>query len=214
MFSCTARVSDETVHRMVTISASGWCTAYGKSNAPGLAGARPCRPLTHRLACRQTPRRDCKPLRAAAWLGLFTDRSADKAAIQLLEKQPVDLSDVSTVADLQAALDSQLTTPGIVCFSAAWCGPCRLLSKQLEALESEMREQGQPLTIVKIDIDTHRTLADEMGIRKLPVTMFLNPDVDRPAFMAKGIIKQIILQDILKNKIQFAGRQLRSFIQL
>lgn len=58
-------------------------------------------------------------------------------------------------------------------YSAAWCGPCKMLDRTLE--------QVKDVEIVKYDVDEYEDLATEKGIRNIPVLIFYDGDkeVDR-----------------------------------
>ena len=51
-------------------------------------------------------------------------------------------------------------------FSAAWCGPCRVLSNTLKDVEG----------ITQVDIDTNMETARKYGIRSVPTMVFLKDD--------------------------------------
>ncbi len=66
----------------------------------------------------------------------------------------------------------------LVDFFATWCGPCRMLSPELEKVEQEAKDYA---TILKVDIDDNRDLTKKLGIMSVP-TMILFKDgqeVDR-----------------------------------
>lgn len=58
-------------------------------------------------------------------------------------------------------------------YSAAWCGPCKMLDRTLE--------QVKDVEIVKYDVDEYEDLTEEKGIRNIPVLVFYDGDkeVDR-----------------------------------
>jgi thioredoxin len=55
--------------------------------------------------------------------------------------------------------------PVLVDFYATWCGPCQMMSKILEQVNSEL--QGQ-LKIVKIDTDRYPQIASQHQVEALP----------------------------------------------
>ena len=55
--------------------------------------------------------------------------------------------------------------PVVVDFGAEWCGPCKQLAPRVE----EAAEQyGEQIKVCKVDIEEHRDLAVQYGIRSIP----------------------------------------------
>ncbi|MFP4285567.1 MAG: thioredoxin [Desulfovermiculus sp.] len=50
-------------------------------------------------------------------------------------------------------------------FSASWCGPCKALEPVITQLSDQYADQA---VIKKIDIDSNRDLAVQMGIQSVP----------------------------------------------
>lgn len=59
----------------------------------------------------------------------------------------------------------------ILRFTASWCGPCKILSKNLEIADLEL-----PIEVV--DIDMHEALALEYGIRSVPTLVMLDENIE------------------------------------
>jgi thioredoxin 1 len=57
----------------------------------------------------------------------------------------------------------------LVDFYADWCGPCRMLSKQLEKYQQEITE----VNVIKINVDTEPDLAQEFGVRSIPTLVYM-----------------------------------------
>ena len=51
-------------------------------------------------------------------------------------------------------------------FSASWCGPCKMLSKVLSTIETDVE-------IEEIDVDTNRELAIVYKVRGVPLMVML-----------------------------------------
>ena len=58
-------------------------------------------------------------------------------------------------------------------YGASWCGPCKILDRILQQIKD--------VDIIKYDVDEWEDLANEKGIRNVPVLIFYDGDkeVDR-----------------------------------
>jgi thioredoxin len=73
-----------------------------------------------------------------------------------------------THADTPAAFDIEVlqsTVPVVVDFWAAWCGPCRMVTPELEKLAEA---HGTTVKVVKVDVDANQVVARRYGIQGIP----------------------------------------------
>ena len=94
-----------------------------------------------------------------------------------LAKSPSTSSKSSRVVDFQAtrstsSLDAfkQRIASGniIVDFYAPWCGPC----KRIAPIFNELSGKYTNVTFIKVDIDSHKQIADEYKVRSIPQLLF------------------------------------------
>jgi thioredoxin 1/putative thioredoxin len=82
--------------------------------------------------------------------------------------------------------------PVLVEFGAEWCGPCKLVAPELEALQREL--DGKAI-IVTVDIDKSPTLARELGVQSVPTFVVFHQG--RPVGGRVGALKRPQLRELL-----------------
>jgi thioredoxin 1/putative thioredoxin len=90
----------------------------------------------------------------------------------------------------QQILMSEL--PVLVEFSAEWCGPCKTIAPELDALARELDGKAK---IVKIDIDRSQNIARQMGVQSVPTFVVFHNG--RPVGGRVGALKRQQLREML-----------------
>lgn len=61
------------------------------------------------------------------------------------------------------------STPVLVDFWAAWCGPCKMIKPHVDALAEEYAGR---VKVVSVDVDNERDIAEKYGIMSIPTLFF------------------------------------------
>lgn len=69
-------------------------------------------------------------------------------------------------------------------FTASWCSPCKMLSKNLEAIKTD-------LPIEVIDIDELPDRAKEYGVRSVPILVMLEDGKETKRMMGVQPLKEL-----------------------
>jgi len=76
---------------------------------------------------------------------------------------------ISGVEQLKTIIQSSDNGLIMIDFYANWCGPCRKLAPRLEKIALE---NGEKVTIYKLDIDKHKEISSQYGVRSIPFVAF------------------------------------------
>ncbi len=83
--------------------------------------------------------------------------------------------------------------PVLIEFSAEWCGPCKVVAPELEALARELEGKAK---IVKIDIDKSPMIARQMGVQSVPTFVVFHEG--RPVNGRVGALKRAQIREMLE----------------
>ncbi|KAJ9540683.1 hypothetical protein OSB04_027189 [Centaurea solstitialis] len=80
----------------------------------------------------------------------------------------------------------------VVDFSAAWCGPCKMLEPFIRSLASKYQE----IDFIKIDVDELKDVAQEFGVQAMPTIVVLKQgkEVERVVGAKKDELEKKILK--------------------
>ena len=75
------------------------------------------------------------------------------------------MSVIQLPCDASVASVAAADVPCLLYFTATWCGPCRAVYPEVEAIA---RDYEGRLCVVKVDIDEHTELADQAAVASVP----------------------------------------------
>lgn len=75
------------------------------------------------------------------------------------------IKDTTTATFMADVVEASQSVTVLVDFWAPWCGPCKQLTPTLEKI---VRESGGTVKLVKMNIDTDPSVAQQMGVQSIP----------------------------------------------
>ncbi len=93
-------------------------------------------------------------------------------------------------------IQASLTTPVLVDFWAAWCGPCKTLGPILEKV---VESYNGALKLAKVDTDAQMQLAAAFGIRSLPTVVLVKDGQMIDGFM--GALPESAIREFLQKHV-------------
>jgi thioredoxin 1 len=115
---------------------------------------------------------------------------------------PMKLQQVTEQDFEHEVLVSEL--PVMVEFGATWCGPCKVVEPELQALAQEYAGRAK---VVKVDIDQSPFLARQLGIQSVPT--FLVFHQGRPVNGKAGALKKAQLAELIEPLLPRAAGALK-----
>jgi thioredoxin 1/putative thioredoxin len=101
---------------------------------------------------------------------------------------------VPTIAELDFEREVLLSElPVLVDFTATWCGPCKTVAPEVEAVAQELQGKAK---VVKVDIDQSKRIAQSLRIQAVP--SFIVFQRGRPVAAEQGVLRRNQLRELLE----------------
>jgi thioredoxin 1 len=90
----------------------------------------------------------------------------------------------------------QSDLPVLVDFSAAWCGPCRMIEPAIKQLSQDFAGKAK---VVTVDVDEHAEVAARYGIMSIPalVVFKAGKEVDRIV----GAVPKAYIEEMVRRHV-------------
>ncbi|MEZ4295746.1 MAG: thioredoxin [Polyangiaceae bacterium] len=95
--------------------------------------------------------------------------------------------------------------PVLIDFTATWCGPCKTVAPEVEAVARELEGKAK---VVKIDIDKSKRIAASLRIQAVPT--FIAFHRGRPVAAEQGVVKRAQLRAMMEPFLPRAEGAVRS----
>ena len=82
----------------------------------------------------------------------------------------------------------------LVDFSAEWCGPCKMMPPILQEVKKKI---GDPLTIIKMDVDRNPQTARQYGIQSVPTLILFQKG--KVLWRQSGVVQANQLELIIRR---------------
>lgn len=103
----------------------------------------------------------------------------------------------------QEVLRSEL--PVLIDFTADWCGPCKTVAPEVEAIAKELEGKAK---VVKIDIDRSKRIATMLRIQAVPTFMVFFKG--RPVAADQGVVRRNRLRELIEPFLPRAEGAIRA----
>lgn len=89
---------------------------------------------------------------------------------------------------------SQSQLPVVLDVNAKWCNPCRMMNPIVDEMSKQFKGK---VAFAKVDFDSNKDLANQLGVSSLPTILFFHPGETTPAMKNVGYMDK----DTFKAKI-------------
>ena len=114
---------------------------------------------------------------------------------------PADaVKDGSTATFMEDVVEASMETPVVVDFWAPWCGPCKQLGPVLEKV---VRAANGGVKLVKIDIDRHPEIAQQLRVQSIPAVFAFSGG--RPVDAFQGALPESQVKAFIDKLAESAG---------
>ena len=85
-------------------------------------------------------------------------------------------------------IEKRIKNGGILHFTAAWCGPCKALTKTFETNKSKFKKINR----FKVDLDEHQELAQKYNIKSVPTILLFKDGKEHKRLTGTRTLEELV----------------------
>ncbi|MCP3901303.1 MAG: thioredoxin [Desulfobacteraceae bacterium] len=85
----------------------------------------------------------------------------------------------------------------LVDFSASWCGPCKAMEPIIKTMINKYKDK---VSIIEIDIDTHKKLATSYMVQSIPTLIFFRDGLEVKRLV--GVQSESVLEQSMNEALK------------
>lgn len=86
----------------------------------------------------------------------------------------------------------------MVDITASWCGPCKMMTQELMAVEQQFEGRVKVFTL---ELEENKALASLLKVRMLPTVLLFKGSAVEPLETFKGVVRRDVLSKAIEAKL-------------
>jgi len=86
----------------------------------------------------------------------------------------------------------------VVDITASWCGPCKMMTQELMAVEQQFEGRVKVFTL---ELEENKALASLLKVRMLPTVLLFKGSAVEPLETFKGVVRRDVLSKAIEAKL-------------
>lgn len=105
------------------------------------------------------------------------------------------MQEIEDIEDWNNAISNNTHT--LICFSAKWCGPCKMLKPNLESLSNN--DEYKNIGFYTVDVDKNEELSKSLNITSLPTIVIVSSGREYARIIGVNLLQLVEKLDSVKK---------------